>query len=299
MAAISARIRVPSPRNMLPGTSSGVESAPIGHVAEQYAPFECEQMPNNGGRCQKPEAVLGTRSTADETPRRLRPHELCREVHMSPHTPPLTACMTGARHVSEPQGGDQEQPRNDRAISRTSTSDLFAAHEPNSNKPQIEREPRVPQGHFREAPAAKPASFTWRRDVLLALWLSCTSTSEYEEVFSPALEISEYQVKFYARCASKDGCAVFSFCAQVCASIRNGVVPWPFRGTLRFTIHHPTCSTKSRIYIVPTLQERRNVAGSDVGKTLFRLTGPIPALALYNEGFLEAGSLRLSIKFRA
>ncbi|KAL1480623.1 hypothetical protein MTO96_050870 [Rhipicephalus appendiculatus] len=296
--AISARVRVSSPRSMLPSTSSAVESVPTDHVAEQSAPSECQQFSNDDDRCQQPDAVLGSPSVVHATSRRVSRSRFRRE--MSPPTQPVADRTKRPAHVSEPRGVEHEQRKNDGTVSQPATANSFATYEPNWHEPEIGRQPHLQQGHFHDVRATDYASFTWTRDILLALWLSRTSAKEYvEEVFSPVSEVSGYQVKFYARCVSKGDCAVFSFCAQLCANVKNCDVPWPFRGTLKFIIHHPTCSTKSRIYIVPTLQKRRNIAVSDVGKTLFRLTGPIPALALYSEGFWDAASLRLSISVRA
>lgn len=293
MEAISTRFRLPSPINTFPRTSAVVETTPTSHAAEQTAPSERPSISRCGGRCEQPETLLESLSVANATPRRGHRCRLRRDK--SSPTPPVADRTQEAAHISEPRGVEQEQPMSDETFSQPDTANPFATYEPKRREPRSRRQHRAHEGRFRDVPATEPPSFTWT-PTSLALRVSHAFANGYvEEVFSPVSEVSGYQVRLYARRATKDGCAVLSFCAQLCASIKKHASLWPFRGALKFIIHHPTCSEKSRVYIVPVLQEKRAVPTSDVGQTLFRLTGFIPEMCLHNEGFWAAGTLRVSI----
>ncbi|KAL1480620.1 hypothetical protein MTO96_050867 [Rhipicephalus appendiculatus] len=293
MEAVSTLARVPSPTTPEPRTSSGMETTPTSDAAEESASSERQPVSNDGGRWEASESVLGSRSVANATRRMGRRCRFCR--NLSSPTPPVVDSTQGTTHVSETQEMEQEEPSWDGRFSQLDTANLFDMYGSSRLELRSEGQLRPHEGQFRDVSATESPSLTWT--------LTCQApTARYEraneyvgEVFSPVSEVSGYLVKLYARYATKDGCAMLWFCAQLCANIDSHAVSRPFRGTLKFIIHHPTCPAKSRLYVVPALQEDRAVAISDVGKTLFSLTGPIPVMILHSEGLWAAESLRLSL----
>ncbi|KAL1480625.1 hypothetical protein MTO96_050872 [Rhipicephalus appendiculatus] len=200
--------------------------------------------------------------------------------------------MLDITHVPEIQEVEQEQPICDGRLSQLDTVNPHGTYEPNRLELRSQGQPLPQEGQFQDVAVTESPSLMWTLSCQALKARHACANGYFGEVFSPVSEVSGYLVKLYARCATMDGCAVLSFCAQLCAKIDNRAVSWPFRGTLKFIIHHPACPAKSRLYIVPALQD---VTMSAVGQTFFKLTGPIPVMTLHREGLLATGTLRLSI----
>lgn len=295
---ILASARRASPTIMSAGTSSVVDAAQRSDTAEESRPSKCRQLSSNGGRCQQFQTFLGSSSVPSAAPRSRRRRFF--HPDWQPSTPPVADCRQEAPAITEPEGVEQDRATSDGRLCQWTKANPFATYRATRGEPQSRRQPRSHESQFRDVPATESPSLSWTPNSLaLVVSRACYYSNGYvEEVFSPVSELSGYVVKLSAQCGTTGGCAVLSFCAQLCASVDNPAVPWPFRGRLEFIIHHPTCSAKSRLYIVSALQGERTVVIGGVGKTIFRLTDPIPAMTLENEDLWAAGTLRLSISVR-
>ncbi|KAL3214037.1 hypothetical protein MRX96_035065 [Rhipicephalus microplus] len=217
--------------------------------------------------------------------------EVAGVVFTAIYFPPTQTIVDSKRditHVPEIQQLEQEEPLFDGRVSQLETVNLRLTYEPNRLELPRQRQPRTHEGPSSDVAATAYPSLTWTLTCpALEAHYAC-ACGYVAEVFSPVSEMSGYLVKLYARWFSKGGCAVLSFCAQLCANIDSRAASSPFRDTLKFIIHHPTCPAKSRLYIVPMLQD---VTVSAVGKTLFSLTGPIPVTTLLGEELCAGGCI--------
>lgn len=271
-------------------TSSGAETTSTSHNAEESVPSERQAVSNDAGRCEQSEALLGSCFGRKEKLRRWRRCCFHRDI-FSP-TPLVVDSKQDITHIPEIQQLEQEEPPFDGRFSQLDTVNLRLTYESDRLQLPSQRQPRTHEGPSSDVAATAYPSLTWTLTFQALKGRHACAHGYVAEVFSPVSEVSGYLVKLYARCFRKGGCAVLSFCAQLCANIHSRAGSLLFRGKLKFIIHHPTCPEKSRLYIVPMLQD---VTVSAVGKTLFSLTGPIPVTTLLSEQLCAGGALRLSL----
>lgn len=289
--ALSTRVGVPSPSIRSPGTCPSTESGPASSFAAQSQSSVYQVASNDDDMCERSEALLGTNTIKSVNPNCCRCP--CHRDFRS-QAPPERKYKQGPPRVPDHRG-EQAPPRGESTFCQPSTGSLSAMYNSNLHEPRSRRHQGVHEGHLHDSTAADSRSITWTPNSLALLASRAFERGHDEEVFSPVSQIAGYQVRLYARCATKGGCSVLSFCAQVCVGMKNRGVSRPFRGTLKFTIHHPTCSAKSKVYIVPVLHEERNSLTSDLSQTICRLTGFIPETILRSEGLWVAGTLRVSL----
>lgn len=275
---------------MGPRTSSGAETKATSHNAVESAPSELQAVSNYAGKCELSEAVLGTCFGEKEKPRRGRRCRFHRDIFSPTQT--IVDSKRDITHVPEIQQLEQEEHPFDGRFSQLETVNLRLTYEPNRLELPSQHQPRTYEGPSSDVAATAYPSLTWTLTFQALKGRHACTRGYVAEVFSPVSEVSGYLVKLYARFSSKGGCAVLSFCAQLCANTNSRAVSSLFHGTLKFIIHHPTCPAKSRLYIVPMLQ---NVTVSAVGKTLFSLTGPIPVTTLLGEELCAGGAFQLSL----